>query len=63
MKKLCLCALLTDEITQNDLDRWRLPPMASKVIGKETISDGSSFAFGLQRERKQKQKKDEEVRR
>ena len=41
MKKLCLCALLTDEITQNDLDRWRLPPMASKVIGKETISDGS----------------------
>ena len=47
MKKLCLCALLTDEITQNDLDRWRLPPMASKVIGKETISDGSSFAFAF----------------
>ena len=59
MKKLCLYALLllADELTQNDLDRWRLPPMASKVIGKETISDGSSFAFGLQRERKQKQKK------
>ena len=57
MIKLCLCALLTDEITKNDLDRWRLPPMASKVIGKETISDGSSFAFGLQPERKQKQKR------